>query len=67
MCAGGNSLAVATCMLTPGLVSVTALKAVTTSAALVSNIDPTWYIRDDNVWIFAGAFDTVVKPGVKCH
>ena len=52
-------------MLSPALLSVSVLEAITASAAVVLNIDSTSLMRSDNVWIFAGMLDSVVKPGVQ--
>lgn len=63
MCSEGNVATSFACMMTPAIISVSALEIVTSSAAFVFNIDSTSNMHNDNVWIFAGTHDSVVNPG----
>lgn len=53
----------AACMLTPSLVSPSALRATTTSGAALGNVDSTSNLADDRVYIYNGQSDSVVNPG----
>ncbi|KAK7092675.1 poly(3-hydroxybutyrate) depolymerase-like isoform X2 [Littorina saxatilis] len=64
MCAEGSAItATSMCTKTPNYVSVSALQAITSSAAFVFNIDSTSHMKNDKVWIFSGTQDSVVNPG----
>ncbi|XP_067686522.1 poly(3-hydroxybutyrate) depolymerase-like [Haliotis asinina] len=63
MCSGGlAATALGTCMTTPSMISVPALEAITTSGALFGNVDATYHMRNDRVFIFGGTRDSVVNP-----
>jgi len=66
-CAQGNvDIALASCMRTPGLISVDELVAITHSTYLTTRTidDPKNLSMDTKVWLFTGTEDTVVNPGV---
>lgn len=50
-------------MKTPALESVATFEALVSSGALFGNVDATYHMRHDKVFIFSGAEDTVVHPG----
>ncbi|VDI55704.1 Hypothetical predicted protein [Mytilus galloprovincialis] len=50
-------------MQTPSLESVSSFELLTSSGALFGNVDSTYHMRHDKVYIFAGQSDSVVKPG----
>ncbi|XP_071104021.1 poly(3-hydroxybutyrate) depolymerase-like [Haliotis cracherodii] len=63
MCSGGLvATAVGTCMKSPSLISVTALEAITSSGAWFGNVDATYHMKNDRVFIFDGTKDSVVNP-----
>jgi len=64
MCSEGMIATSLLCMMTPSVISPTALEVITTSAAFIANIDSTSNMRTDNVWIFGGVHDSVVNPSI---
>lgn len=51
-------------MTDPSLIDVMELLAITEATAATGTIDPTKYLENDKVFIFSGALDSVVDPGV---
>ncbi|XP_061178391.1 poly(3-hydroxybutyrate) depolymerase-like [Saccostrea echinata] len=62
-CSGGTLAGLATCMKTPSLESVYTFEALVSSGALFGNVDATYHMRHDKVFIFNGIEDSVVHPG----
>ncbi|CAC5419973.1 unnamed protein product [Mytilus coruscus] len=62
-CSGGNLVGALACMQTPNLESVSSFERLTSSGAFLGNVDSTYHMRHDKVYIFAGQSDSVVKPG----
>ncbi|XP_059149036.1 poly(3-hydroxybutyrate) depolymerase-like [Physella acuta] len=52
----------AACMTTPSLLSAVEFHGLTASARMFLNIDSTFNMAKDKIWIFAGTHDNVVKP-----
>jgi hypothetical protein len=64
-CAYGNAItAQHACMTTPSLVNVPALVQITRNTELTRTIDKLSNLKDARVFLFSGASDTVVDPGV---
>ncbi len=68
---GIMATALGVCMKTPALISVSTLELITSSGALFGNLDATYHMKDDRVYIFDGKLDSVVNPGKlsswSCH
>lgn len=64
-CAQSNTVTATTaCMKTPSLIPVSILWSQTVLAQNTGVIDDTSNMADDRVWLFSGASDSVMDPGV---
>eukprot|EP00731_Ephydatia_muelleri_P028561 Em0020g205a len=64
-CAHGDvETALHACMVSPDLISVTALVDITDATAATGTIDDPKYLADDKVYLFSGTLDSIVVPGV---
>lgn len=62
-CSGGSLAGLSTCMKVPSLESVATFTALVTTGAFFGNVDATYHMRHDKVFIFSGQQDSVVHPG----
>lgn len=63
-CAHGDvETALHACMVSPDLISVTALVDITDATAATGTIDDPKYLADDKVYLFSGTLDSIVVPG----
>nr|XP_011418318.2 uncharacterized protein LOC105321645 [Crassostrea gigas] len=61
-CSGGSLAGLSTCMKVPSLESVATFTALVTTGAFFGNVDATYHMRHDKVFIFSGQQDSVVHP-----
>ncbi|XP_041371818.1 uncharacterized protein LOC121385275 isoform X2 [Gigantopelta aegis] len=63
--AGGGNLATSTSvMFSPNLISLSLLEWQAATAAMLGNIDSTYHMKSDRVYVFDGSLDVIVNPAM---